>query len=338
MIKLIKKLFDIIRQIFAWIKFQKRRFDKWSEPYLMTRKLVTVGMILGAMILLFIHAKLAPQQSHWADTPLNTAEPIGQNSTATVSMLSKKYNPREKFMVLNFKVEQSGAQILDPANIKLSAKTIGKQSSKYTVLPLANNHFVMLIEDLTPGYVAVQVSVKNEQRNTQNISSDELNSIDDSAVSSESSSGSDEQSNGLGKTTFKFMINEKKDIEDTSLVRLGQKQYAETSLKNSINDEKKKIKKLRSNIKVYQDQQAADQAVIKNTQENQQYQVQKDKGENTIDDAKTDYQTQENNIETALKMIDKSQKQIVLYQKQIQDIQTDEYRFVAPIQTGSVDE
>lgn len=333
MIKLLIRLFKVIKKGLRWIGKQKQRFDNWSEQYLMIRKLGTVGLLLGAMLFLFIQAKLAPQQSRWPDTELNVAEPLGQNSTATISMLSKKYNPKQKFMVLNFKVEQSGSQILDPANIKLSAQTIGKRTAKYTVLPLANNHFVMLLEDLKPGYVAVQVTAKNTQKNTQNLPADVVSTDD---VSSSSSSSNDKQNGGVGSTTFKFIVNEKKGLEDTKLVKQSQVSYAKDSLQKSITSEHKRIKELQNNIKAYQKQQEADQAVIRNAEENKQYQVQNDETKSLITNAKSDYQTQEGNIKTANKLIDKAEKQIKLYQKQIEAIQTGKYHFDSPVRTGEV--
>ncbi len=49
---------------------------------------------------------------------------------------------------------QSG-QYIDPKNIKFKVRTLTKQDASYQAIPLVNNNFVVVIDNLPKGYKAI---------------------------------------------------------------------------------------------------------------------------------------------------------------------------------------
>lgn len=310
-----------------------RQLHDWYVEHAMERKLFISGTLVLMMVALLIGTRLTPSKSKFADSRLNQAEAFGENNSATITMLSRQYNAKEKFMVIKFRVANQSNQIIDPKNINLKAQLLDGKTATYQVLPLANNNFVMVVSNLNKGYRAIRVVAKNEQPDLADLTTTD-DSIDDSASSSSSSQMSSESS--ISKNTTKFTINEDNKFVDNNLRKKTQREYAVDSLNSSIKYVNKQIKAQRKNIVAYKKQAQADKAAVNNTQDNQQYKVDKSSDQQSIENAKSDYQTQQTNIKNANKRIAKYKEQIKLYQKQINDVNSGRYRFQAPIKTGKI--
>lgn len=316
----------------AWQK-QLAKIYAWHTEHTMQRKLIISGSLVAIMALLLIGTQTAPKQSRFTNTPLNTQESFGQNSSATIAMTSRKYNAKKHFMVVKFQVQASGSQVINPRAIKLSASTLEKQDASYQVLPLANNNYVMVISNLKSGYQAIQIVAENKNPDLS-----QLPTADENFDGSSSSSSATESTTNStqSKNKYKFIINESDKFVDNKMVKHTQKQYAIESLNESIKNLNKGIEKQQKAIKAYKAQIAADKVGIDQMQKDIQYKADASSNADTIRNAQADISTQQANIKQANKNIAKYQEQIKLYQKQIRDIKNGNYRFIASKSTGEL--
>lgn len=312
----------------AWQK-KLAKFYEWHTEHAMQRKLIVSGTLVAIMAALLIGTKTAPKQSRFTNTPLNTQESFGQNSSATIAMTSRQYNAKKHFMVIKFQVQASSGQVINPRNIKLDASTLQHQDASYQVLPLANNSYVMVISNLKPGYQALQIVATNKNPDLSQLTTTDE---DYDGTSSSSSSAVSNQA----KNEYKFIINESDKFIDNTLVQKSQKQYAVESLNGSIKNLNKSIDKQQAAIKDYQAQITADKVGIEQIQKDSQYKADDDSGSDTIRSAQSDITNQQANIDQANKKIAKYQEQIKLYRKQIRDIKNGSYRFIASKSTGEL--
>ncbi len=316
----------------AWQK-KLAKFYEWHTEHAMQRKLIVSGTLVAIMAALLIGTKTAPKQSRFTNTPLNTQESFGQNSSATIAMTSRQYNAKKHFMVIKFQVQASSGQVINPRSIKLNASTLQHQDASYQVLPLANNSYVMVISNLKPGYQALQIVATNKNPDlSQLTTADE----DYDGTSSSSSSAVSNANSNQAKNKYKFIINESDKFIDNTLVKKSQKQYAVESLNGSIKNLNKSIDKQQAAIKDYQAQITADKVGIEQIQKDSQYKADDDSGSDTIRSAQSDITNQQANIDQANKKIAKYQEQIKLYRKQIRDIKNGSYRFIATKSTGEL--
>ena len=332
------------KKIQFWIdKYGKRfaKFKTWYDDHAMQRKLIISGTLFLTMIGLLVGTRVAPSKSRFADTPLNTAESFGNDSNATIALTSRKYNAKQQFLVARFKVAPQSGQYIDPKNIKFKVRTLTKQDASYQVIPLVNNNFVVVIDNLPKGYKAIQLEAINKQGDSSQITYDASSSIDPESLSSSdselSSSSSGNGQTGKKKNSYKFVINEDKKFVDNHLTRQTQKEYAVQSLQESIKLMNREIRKEKGALTTYQKQLAADQAAISQAKNNQQYQVDKDSNSDNIQQAQADIATQKQNIKNVNKVIKQSKLQIKLYQKQIDDIQSGKYKFPAKVATKKME-
>lgn len=306
------------------------------EEHAMQRKLVITGTIVSLMVILLISTRMVPQRSKFTDSSLNTNESFGENSNASIMMTSRKYNKRDKFMVIKFKVTPTNNQLLDPNNIKFNVKMINPQQVNYQVISLANNQYVLVLNNLSSGYRAIQITAKNKQPDISQFANGDADS--DATVNADgtvSSSSSSEDSEAK-KNSYNFIINENNKFVDNKLVKQSQKQYAIDSLNKSIKDTKQKIKNGNDAIKAYKMQIDADNKAIQTTKDNAQYQVNQSDDDDKVKQAEGDIKQQQTNITSAQKKLDSYHKQVSLYQKQIRDIENGKYKFPAAVKTGKM--
>ncbi len=299
----------------------------------MQKKLIITGTILLMMVGLLINTRFVPTKSKFADSSLNTAESFGDNSNATIMMTSRKYNKRQKFMVVKFTVKPNNNQLLDPNNIKFKVTMVNPQPVKYQVITLSNNQYVVVLNNLSRGFKAIKITAKNTQPDISqltNAGNDSDVKIDNDGTASSSSSSTDDTTK---KNSYGFVINESNKYVNNKLVKKTQKEYAIDSLNKSIKDVNGQIKGQKQAIKAYQKQITADNNSIQTTKNNAQYSVDNDDEQQSIQQAESDIKQQQSNIASAKKKITKYQTQVSLYQKQIRDINDGKYHFQAPVET-----
>lgn len=304
--------------------------DYWVE-HSMQRKLIFVGVIAGMMALLVIGTKLVPEKSKFADSPMNSALSFGQNGSATVKMTGRKYNEDKQYMVINFTVAPDNGAAIDPDNISFKAVTINSANVKYQVLPLADNHFVVMLTGLEKGYKAVQITATNKQPDISMLE-EKANSLSDSSAISSSSENNTTQA----KDSVDFVINEDTRFINNKIPKLSRKQYAVQSLKDSVKTSNKQITSQQKLITAYQKQIEADNSAIKSTEQDAKYKVDKTDPENTIQDAQSDITSQQTKIDDAGIKIKSIRAQKKLYNKQITAINNGTYKFRSPVKADKM--
>lgn len=299
-----------------------KQYRKWREDHMMARKLLVSGTLLFIMVGLLLGTMIVPRASRYADSKLNSDQSMGDNASAQVHMTSKAYNAEKDFMVVGFRVSDSNGSPISEKNIRFEVKTMGRQAVTYQAVPLVDNHFIVVLSGLKPGFQAVQLTVLNKQVDTSTLNAD-------STSASESSDGTTS-----GGNSASFIINEKQSLINNKLTKKTQKQYVIDDLNGAIQQNEKKIKNLRANIKAYQSQAVTDQSEMKQAKKDAQYTVNQDNASDKISSAQSDYQQQQDNIKEAQKSIQRKQKQIKLYQKEIRDVRSGKYKLPNSFQTG----
>lgn len=287
------------------------------------------------MIVLLIGTRFTPQKSDIPNSELNNAEDIGDD--VSVSMTSKQYNQKKRYMLLKFKVSTSAGTAIDLNKIKFTATTVGKAGSpKYRVLPFAdmpdnsdldandsmqgsNNVFVVVLTHLKPGFRAVQVQVDNKLPEIDSASEgfDSTNEQSDSAVDTESDSDS--------KTT-EFTLNEDDSIVHNKMPDYSKQEIMVQTLNESVKETKRQVQVQKDNIKTYQDQARADAVSISSNQQAAKYQADDSVQKDAIANAQADIKDQHNNVEVANKKIAKLNNQLILYQQNIEDVKNGTYK------------
>lgn len=328
----------IVRNYKHYLQKYHNFLDKHCEWYMdhaRERKLIIFGTVVTMMIALLIGTRFIPEKSKFPDTPIGTGLSFGKNSTATISMNYRKYNESQKFMIIKFTVKAENNRPIDPRYVSFKAVTLKGQNTKYQVLPLANNEYVVILSNLDKGYTAIQIKATNKQPDVQTSALDESAALD---VSDSSSSASSEsvKNDPITKDGVKFVINEDNKFIDNKMPKLNQVDYAVQSLQKSISKLNGRIDQQYKNIDSYQKQIIADKNAIKAAQKDRQYQVDKTDSDNQIANAQADIKLQQDSIKAARKIITTIQKQIDLYRKQINDIESGKYKFKKPISADSL--
>lgn len=309
-----------------WAITTKNRWQAWSDDHAKTIRLGITGCLVLIMAGLFIGAKILPGPSNYASSPVNQPQNLGNNSSTTVTLTSRSYNPAKQFMVAKFKVESgNGSQFIDPKNIHVRVKTLNADKVTYQLVPLVNDRFIVILDGLPRNFRAVQLKVINSQTDVT-----QLGSSDDSSGTSQ------DPASGSGKNSYAFIINQDKKINDRSLKKLSQKEYVVADLKAAIKRQKTKQTTLKQNIAAYKKQAAADQVAIDQAKNQLKYSVDKDATSSQISDAQSDYGTQQQNIKEAKREIKQAIEQVKLYQKQIDDIQSGHYQLPGKVKTGQL--
>lgn len=311
----------------AYLKRLKHIHDYLSE-HTMQRKLGFTGLILVIMAGLLINTRFVPTKSKYTDTPIKTAETIGSSDTS-VTMTSRQYNANQKFMVIRFTVKAGQGQMLDPKNMKFEVATIKQQDAHFEVLPLANNHYVLLLTNLQKGYQAIRIRAINKQPNIQALQ-EKANGVGDSSSSSDSAAVTQ------NKNYTDFVINEDTKFIHNKLLKLSRTQYAINSLTGSISNIDKKIKLQKSLIGAYEKQIEADKSAVATNNQDAQYQANKNSTSEKTATAQSDIDTQNQNIKDSKKKIKNYKLQKKLYQKQINAVQDGSYHFKGSSSTGEI--
>ncbi len=305
------------------------RLHRWHDEHFKQTKLAISGIIIGIMALLLIGTKLVPAKSKFPDTQIGDAQDFGTDSNASITLTSRKYNSKQHFMVMKFKVKSESGTTIDPSLVKLKAVTLVQQPATYTVTPLANDHFVVVLDNLKPGYKAVQVKAKYRQA--------DVSHLQDDVNGDETSNSSDEADDGSAtKKTAKIIVNEDRDFIDNKMQKKTQQQYAIDSLNASIHQLNKRINQAKKLHKAYNDQINADNRTINNLQSNAQYQADKSSVQEKISEQQSDIVTQQGNLKELDNKTSKMKQQRRLYRKQIHDIENGTYKFEAKSTTGQL--
>ena len=300
------------------------RWQEWNDDHATVRRLTITGILVVGMAGLFISTKILPGPSQYTTSPLHQAENLGSNGSTTVTLTSRAYNPVKNFMVITFKVSADASQALDPNNIAIRVKTLSSAKVTYQLVPLLNGRYVVILDNLPHDYRAVQLKVINKQ-----------GSVED--LTSSSSSVAKDPVSGTSKNAYAFIINQDKKLNDRKLKRLSQKEYLIEDLQDAIKQQQQRQVKLKSNIKAYQKQLAADQAALAQIDANKQYSVNKNSASSKTLEAQTDIESQQASIKSAKRSLKRSKQQVWLYRKQIQDIRTGKYKLHGKVKTGKLE-
>lgn len=332
---MIKNIISKWQELRPIIMQKMRIFRRWHEDHAMQRKLIITGTLAGLMIVLLIGTRFTPQKSDIPNSELNNAEDIGDD--VSVSMTSKQYNQKKRYMLLKFKVATSSNTAIDLNKIKFTATTVGKAGKpKYRVLPFAdmpdasdpdgtdsmqgsNNIFVVILTNLKPGFRAVQVQVDNK---LPEIDSDTegFDSTDDQSDSST------DTGNGSDSKATEFTLNEDDNIVHNKMPNYSKKEIMIQTLNDSIKETRHQIQIQKDNIRSYQDQARADTVSISSNQQAAKYQTDDSVQKDAIANAQADIKDQHNNVEAANKKIIKLNNQLTLYQQNIEDVKNGTYK------------
>lgn len=330
LIQFIKWLWKYLSLLFNWIRYHiVKPLSSWHQENLLKSKLLIVAAFLFVMTFIFVDARIsAPMHSKFESTRLNEPQTLGQNSQAAMAITSREYNSKKDFMVVKMHASSTDSKPLDPDNVKFKAQAYGKKKIPVQKIALTNNDYVLLLNDLKPGYRAIQLRVINTQASTKASSIDTGDDTDDEdSMSTASSKSSSVKANGAGPNYFNFIINEDEKFVNNKLAKRSQADYMIEDIETQIARLKKKIKQNNSSIDSGIKQAKADQVAIDQINKQSQYSTNKETDSSKIQDYQSDFQEQENTITQLNKDNEKKQDQIKLYQKQIRDIRSGHYQF-----------
>lgn len=296
-----------------------RRLHKFNEEHYRGRKLFVTGSLLAIMILMVLGTRIGNRTSGEANTPLNEAQTFGGDNQYSLKLKSKAYNPDNDLMVLNFQASNdltSGGNSFNVSDLKFGLKTLGKNRSTYQVVPLQNNHIVVLINDLKPGFRGVQIAVGSKTADTT------------SRLDKDSSSESTSQN----ELTAYFVVNEEKSLTNKKLKSRSQKDYAISDLNLSISKLETKISDNKKKILATKKQIGNTKETINSLKRDKKYHADQESIEDKISSAEGDKESFKQDIEDIRKQNKYYEKQKSLYKKQIADIETGKYVFDRPIE------
>lgn len=322
---MLERIINLFKKVLKSYQNLLRKLRDWHDTHFKQTKLVISGVLIGLMALLLIGTRLVPSKSKYDDTPIGEAQNFGSTSDASIVLTSRQYNSKKHFLVMKFKVKADSGSSIDPSLVKLRAVTLVPQQATYTVTPLANDHFVVVLNNLKSGYKAIRVTAKYRQADVNNLQ----NEVNGENSSSENTTATEDQSKDA-----KIYVNESRKFINNQLTEKSQKEYAVESLNTSIKNLNKRLKKAKDLRHAYNNQITADQRTIHNLQVNSQYKADNSSTQDQINEKQTDITAQQSNLQDLDKKVAKLKKQRQLYYKQISDIESGTYKFEASSSTG----
>ena len=311
-----------------------RRFRDWRYDHLLISKLLVPGTIILIMSGLLIMTRTIPQTSTEKDTALNSYLDVGTNGNYQIEMLNRSYNKEKNFMVIKFQVKGQTNQTVAMDDLNLKLAMMKKQNLSYSIIPLANDQIVMVINGLKPGYRALQITVTSKSAN-----STQLQSEIGSDVLEESSSSSMASSSSKSENSTKIYINESNKFINNKTQKHTQKEYAIQALQDSIDTLKGKREKINQLINDYNSQISTDNKKITEANVDSQYEVSNSSSSNS--DA-SNYQNDISQVNDSINDANDNKRiineQISLCQKQIQDIKDGKYHFTSTTKTTKIGE
>ncbi len=311
-----------IKQYWEKIKQKFQIFKDWQHANIRVFRISFVTFLLSTMGILLVGTKFAPQQ-----ITVNGLTDVGSElsfndsngySGGSIKLLAKKYNPREKIMVLEFKTERdvpgASAVAIPAKNLDFSLTTVNPQQATMQVVPTTSDHLSILIRNLTPKYGAMRISITN---NTPASFDEKKAPKEDRTID------------------FKFKADMQKQNIDSSLTDMSQKDFAIEATKKEISSQKSNIKKHKLNIANAQKIINTDQSTIEDQQKEYKYKSAsgQKKIDDTIESLKDDVDSQEENIEKEKKNINTDKERIELLNQQILDIQSGKYKLAKTIKS-----
>lgn len=325
--QIFKNLLDKIIGVF-------RKFREWRYDHLLLSKLLVPGLIIICMAGLLVMTRTIPKTSTERDTALNSYIDVGTSGSYQIEMLSRSYNKEQNFMVIKFQVKGQTNQTVAMDDIKLKLAMMRKQNLSYSVIPLANDQIVMVINNLKPGYRALQITVSSKSAD-----STQLQSEIGSDPLEESSSSSMVTSSSKSENSTKIYINESNKFVNNKTKKYTQKQYAIQALNTSIKTLEGKRDKVNKLIEDYNNQISTDNKKITEANIDSQYEASDSSSSNS--DA-SNYQNDISQINDSIQDAQDNKKiineQIRLYRKQIQDIKDGKYQFTSTTKTTKIGE
>lgn len=331
LINLVKKIFEGLQKAFHWLKkrvFQP--FNAWHQDHLLQSKLTVLGLFLVIPLYIFIDARVvAPMHSKYANTPLNQAETLGTNGSTQMSIVSRKYNSKENFMIVRLHASNDSETALDPDNLKFVVRAIGHRKVQVEKIALVNDDYILILRGLKPGYHAIQIKAIDKQVSSSNNANTTTDDDDDTSSSSSSSSSNSPTigQQGAGPNYYNFIINEDDKFVDNQLQIKSKKEYVIEDLQDQISNLKEQIKQKNEGIDTAMRKDKADQDAIDNLNNQNKYSVDQDSNKTKIQQYYSDFQSQQDQITSMNQSIEKKQLQIKKYQEEISDIRSGKYHF-----------